>query len=58
MSVVTNLGAIRVEFAYHQFMVAYALIIFVGWGLTTWNREDRAVGHGDDTRGDAAEKEL
>ncbi len=27
-------------------------------GLPTRNREDGAVGHGDDTGGDAAEKEL
>jgi len=34
MSVVTNLEAIRVQFVEHQPRIAYALIIFVGSGLT------------------------
>ncbi len=48
MSVVTNLEVIRVKFEYHQFRATCALIIFIGSGLTARNREDRAVGHGDD----------
>ena len=33
LSVVTNLGVIRVQFVEHQSRIAYALIIFVGSGL-------------------------
>jgi len=34
LSVVTNLWAIRVQFLSHQSRIAYALIIYVGSGLT------------------------
>jgi len=34
ISVVTNLGTIRVQFVEHQPRIAYALIIFVGSGFT------------------------